>query len=196
MDRLELFLQEKILPDLEKGRPADKPHTLDVVNKLRGIIKNSPKLKLDSHVLVIAAYAHDWGYTDLFRNDHPMTLAELGAQKDTHMLAGTRKLTHLLKDPFFDFLTSRQKRRAVHLVFVHDKLDALKDLDELVLMEADTLAGLNSDILGTFTDSASEERFMRKSRKLRLSRFITDYGKRQFEKLFQKRQEFSRQAKK
>ena len=190
LDKLEKFLQEKILPDLEKGRPKDKAHTLDVVSKIKEIIRNSPELTLDSTVLIIAAYAHDWGYTGLFENKHSLTMAEISAQKPAHMIAGAEKLTNLLQDPFFNFLSTDKKLRAVHLVSVHDQIDVLRDPDELVLMEADGLGGLNTEVISTFEDQASEERFMRKTREFRFPRFITDYGKKEFERLFKKRKEF------
>ena len=66
----------------------------------------------------------------------------------------------------------------MHLVSVHDQIDVLRDPDELVLMEADGLGGLNTEVMSTFEDQASEERFMRKTREFRFPRFITDYGKR------------------
>lgn len=190
---LENFLQDKIFPDLERGRPGDKAHTLLVVFRLKAVAEHSPDMELDLDVLVIAAYAHDWGYAGLFDNKAPLRLAELGAQKDAHMLIGAQKLTNLLKDPFFHFLTKDQKQRAVHLVSVHDKLGQLNDSDELILMEADSLAGMEPDIMGGFADEASEERFMRKSRDKRLSRFITSYGKVEFERLFEKRKNYSGQ---
>ena len=92
-DKLDQFLQEQIFPDLEKGRPTDKPHTLDVVNKIKDIIANTPELKLDTEVLIIAAYAHDWGYTNLFDNNKPLTMADLGAQKSNLMWQAKTKPT-------------------------------------------------------------------------------------------------------
>ena len=103
------------------------------------------------------------------------------------MALGAEKLAGLLKDYFFDYLTQEQKDRAIHLVLVHDKLASLIDPDEIVLMEADSLAGMESDVMGVFGDTESEDRYMRKSRDLRLSRFITDYSKKRFEVLFEKR---------
>lgn len=187
---LERFLQERIFGDLEKGRSTDKEHTVLVVEKLKEIVRNSPNFEVDLDVLLIAAYAHDWGYADLFENKLPLNLAEIGKNKDTHMLIGAKKLTELLRDPFFDFLTDMQKERAVHLVGAHDKLADLKDVDELILMEADTLGGLEPDVMGVFEYEESEVRFMQKNRDKRFVIFITDYGKREYERLFQKRQEF------
>lgn len=190
LDKLEQFLQEKILPDLDRGRPKDKAHTLDVVSKIKAIINNSPELTLDSTVLIIAGYAHDWGYTGLFENKHSLTMAEISAQKPAHMIAGAEKLTILLEDPFFDFMSTERKQRAVHLVSVHDQIGVLRDPDELILMEADSLGGLNTEVMSTFGDHPSEERFMKRSREFKFPRFITTYGKNEYERLFKKREEF------
>ena len=63
LEKLEKYLQDKVFPKLEAGRPDwDKPHTQAVVDHLKNILQNSPKLNLDEHVLLIAAYTHDLGY--------------------------------------------------------------------------------------------------------------------------------------
>jgi hypothetical protein len=192
---LEKFLQENILPDLVLGRPTDKIHTELVVKKLKEIILHSPEISVDSIVLLIAAYSHDWGYVHLFKNNLPLSLKEVGAQKDAHMLAGAKKVSQLLDNSFFDSLSSEQKQRVIHLVEIHDKLKSLVDMDEIVLMEADTLGGLEPDVMGVFPDKDSEDRYLRKCRDLRFSKFITDYGKKEFERLFNKRLEFFKSLK-
>lgn len=190
--KLEDFLKEKIVPDLKNGRPNDEPHTLLVVTKLKEILRNSPELELDEEVLITAAFAHDWGYTNLLDKGITVRLEHLGALKDIHMAIGSEKLKKLLDNTFFDFLSETRKKRAVHLVMVHDKLEGLKDADELILMEADSLGGMDPEVMGVFGDKDSEERFMRKSRDLRLSKFMTEWGKNEFERLFTKRQELFR----
>ncbi len=185
--KLEDFLQEKIFPDVERGRLGDKPHTLLVAKYLKEIVKSLANEKLDLDVLLIAGYAHDWGYTDMFKGGESLRLATIGAQKDSHMLAGLQKLQKLLKDDFFNFLTEARKERAAHLVSVHDKLENLKEIDELVLMEADSLGGMDIDVMGVFQYKESEERFMKKSKTLRFSKSISDYGKAEYERLYKKR---------
>ena len=184
------FFMDNILKDLENGRPNDKEHTLLVVDYVKKIIKNSPNLELDQDVLEIASFAHDWGYAGLVDPDIAVRLEHLGALKETHMKIGAEKLAKLLEDSYFDYLTPEQKERTVHLVSVHDKLDSLKNTEEIILMEADSLGGMEPEVMGVFSDTASEERYMRKSREFRLSRFITDYSKEEFERLFQKRKSF------
>ena len=75
LNNLEKYLQEKILPDLEKSRGGfDKIHTLEVAGWLKQIISHNPKLKLDKTVLLIAAYAHDWGYSKIFKAGQIMNI--------------------------------------------------------------------------------------------------------------------------
>src|SRR4030043_1361560 len=141
---LEEYLKKKILPDLEESRNGfDKIHTLEVVDWLKQIIEHNPDLKLDKDVLLIAAYAHDWGYSDIFGEGEVMQFEKVEDAKKLHMELGAQKLEKLLKGSIFSFLTDTQKERAIHLVAVHDKKFELKDVDELVLMEADMLSSLD-----------------------------------------------------
>ncbi|HUW22225.1 MAG TPA: HD domain-containing protein [Candidatus Bathyarchaeia archaeon] len=111
LSQLEDYLQKKIFPELEKGRPDfDKPHTVAVVKKLKEILKNSPALKLDKIVLIIAAYSHDWGYAGLFQDGMPVQLKEVNDAKNDHREIGAKKLAGLLRNKFFNFLTREQKK--------------------------------------------------------------------------------------
>jgi len=186
------FLQQSIFPELEKGRPNfDEPHTESVVAHLKQIIARSPELNLDKDVLVIAAHAHDWGYSGLFQDGKPITnYADVANVKVEHAKIGAQKVGKLLENPLFDFLTSSQKERVIHLVSVHDRVEELTDPDELVLMEADTLGGLDVDRVKPTFDQESNAKYMTGVRRKRLSRFITEYGKQQFERLFKLREDY------
>ncbi len=191
MTDIEQTLIDTILPELETGRPNwDKPHTILVVKKLREILSHTPQLNLDETVLLIAAYAHDWGYAGLFKNGQKLTLDDVIDQKTAHAKIGVEKLTKLLEIPVFNTLTQIQKDRAVHLVAVHDRLGEWKDLDELILMEADTLGGIDPFELEPGFDPASNEKYMKGVKQSRIPYFVTDYGKREVEKLFKARQEY------
>lgn len=191
MTQMETFLQDTIFPQLEAGRPNwDKPHTEAVVAHIKQLIEANPQLSLDREVLIIAAYAHDWGYVGLFRNGQKFSLDDVTSAKEAHMTIGAEKLRELLKDPRFDALSVERKARAVHLVFVHDKLKELKEVDELILMEADTLGGLDVERVEPSFDIESNERYMSDVRSKRLPLFITEYGKREFERLYGLREEY------
>lgn len=188
---LEVFLASKILPDLKKGRPGfDAPHTVEVANWVKQILDHEPSIAVDRAVLLIAAYAHDWGYAGMFSHDRTLQFHEVVDAKKMHMDLGAQKVAQLLDDNFFDFLNDTQKQRCIHLVAVHDKLDALKDLDELILMEADTLSGLDMTTTKSQFDAASNDKYMVAVQTTRLPRFITAFGKRRAQELFQKRTGF------
>ena len=188
---LEKYLQEKIFPELETGRPGiDKPHTEGVVFHLKNIIENSPDLNLDLPVLLIAAYAHDWGYAKLFKNGQSLEMGDVANAKEEHMVRGSQQITTLLQDPFFNFLSEEQKLRASHLVEVHDKLDILKYPDELVLMEADTFGGLDTSFYKPTFNKESNDKYMQNVLEKRFPKFITTFGKKEFPSLFKMRQDF------
>lgn len=191
LQSVEDYLQKKIFPELERGRPGfDKPHTQAVVKKLKEILANTPKLKVDAVVLTIAAYAHDWGYADLFTDGEPAEIQEVEDAKAAHMEVGSNKLRGLLGDSLFDFLSESQKRRAVHLVNIHDRLDDLKDTDELILMEADTLGALDVSLVKPTYSRDSNEKWLKRVRKERLPRFITDHSKEEARRLIKLRQKY------
>lgn len=175
---IEPYLHSIIYPDLEKGRPNwDMPHTIAVVNYVKKIIKANPGLHLDVQVMVIAATAHDWGYSDLFEVGVPVIYDEIAEKKDSHMKIGALKTEHLLAGPMFDYLTIDQKSRIVHLVSVHDQLRCLSDIDELILMEADTLGAADSTATRPTYTRSEDEKWCENTKQERASRFITDYSK-------------------
>lgn len=189
MNKLESILKENILSDLERGRPNwDAPHTLAVVKHIKNIIKNNSEFDLDEAVLIIAAYAHDWGYVGMF--DETIEMKDIGNAKKAHMELGARKLEKLLKDDYYNFLSKKQKSRAVHLVKVHDKLSRLNDIDELVLMEADTLAGMDVGAVEPTLSVSDLRRYISKSEKNRVSKFITKYSKDKVQDMLKKYHEY------
>ncbi|NCO12285.1 MAG: hypothetical protein COZ34_04455 [Candidatus Pacebacteria bacterium CG_4_10_14_3_um_filter_34_15] len=78
--QIERVLKQIILKDLSKGRKNfDKPHTEAIVYWMKHLLKmleekKVPKTndqpRLDSQVLITAAYAHDWRYVGLFSNSN------------------------------------------------------------------------------------------------------------------------------
>lgn len=193
---LEKYLNEKILPDLEKSRGGfDKVHTLEVVDWLKQIIEHNQNLKLDEYVLLIAAYAHDWGYADLFKEKEKMNFEKVENAKKLHMKIGAEKTRVLLGDDFFSFLTDEQKKRCIHLVAVHDKKFELKDADELILMEADMLSSLDINTVKPIFDADSNEKFMEAMLTTRIPNFITNFSKKEAEKLIKIRKDYYKNEK-
>ena len=195
--KLEEYLKKKICPDLEKGRPNwDKPHTLEVVEYIKKILKNTPNLNVNKDVLIIAAFAHDWGYSGLFVSGKPATFETVNNAKVDHMKLGAAKLAKLLEDKFFSFLTKEQKRRCIHLVAIHDQVDKLKDIDEVTLMEADMLSGLDINSVKPTFDFESNQKFIREVKTKRIPRFINKYSKEKVKELIQTRINFYKKKQK
>jgi hypothetical protein len=163
---------------------------LEVVDWLKQIIEHNPNLKLDKDVLVIAAYAHDWGYSDIFSEGEVMQFEKVENAKELHMKLGADKLKKLFKDSFFSFLTDAQKERAIHLVAVHDKKFELKDVDELVLMEADMLSSLDINTEKPVFDAESNKKFMKAMLATRIPKFITEFSIEEAKKLIIKRENY------
>lgn len=188
LNRLERFLQANILPDLEKSRGGfDRVHTLEAVGWLKQIIKANPKLHLDKTALLVAAYAHDWGYSEIFKPGKRMTFDMVEKAKPLHMELGAKKIKKLLKNDFFSFLTDEQKERCVHLVAVHDKKYEIKDIDELILMEADMLSGLQISPGKPVYDARSNAKLMEAMLTTRIPKFITAFSKREAKRLIRVR---------
>lgn len=188
---VEIFIQTHIFPELERGRPNfDKPHTQGVVHHIKEIIKLNPQLNLDQDVLIISAYAHDWGYAGLFQDGRPINLDRVKEEKLLHAKLSAEYVTKLLQNSIFDYLSDKRKARIAHLVAMHDRLEELKDTDELILMEADTLGGLDVAFITPTFDWNSNERVMNGSRNRRQPLLITDYAKEMYEKVFQSRIDF------
>lgn len=194
LENIEEYLKEKILPDLEKSRGGfDKIHTLEVVAWLKKIIKHSPKLKLDEAVLTIATYAHDWGYADIFREGQTMNFEIIENAKKLHMELGAKKIEKLLQDDFFSFLSDAQKSRCIHLVAVHDKKSEIKDIDELIIMEADMLSALDVNSNKPVLDIESNKKFMEAMLATRIPKFITEFSKGEAKRLIQERDAYFKQ---
>lgn len=184
----EKHLKKKILPDLDKSRGGfDKIHTLEVVDWLKQIINHSPNLKLDRTVLIIAAYAHDWGYAGLFKDNQTMNFNAIENAKALHMELGAEKTKKLLDNERFSFLTDQQKARCVHLVAIHDNKQGIKDTDEIILMEADVLSGLDVNTGKPIFDAESNKKYMESVQGVRIPKFITTYSKNEAKRLIQKR---------
>lgn len=190
MDKIEKYLKEIIFPDLEKSRGGyDAIHTAEVVSWIKQIIDHDPELHLDRDVLIIAAYAHDWGYSGLFKDGEVMDHEKVESAKRLHEKLGAEKLERLLNDDVFSALTDEQKKRCVHLVAVHDKRFEIKDTDELILAEADMLSAIDVSTKRQF-DPESNKHFMDSLLNVRLPKFITEFSKKEAQKLIQKRVDY------
>lgn len=143
---IEQIIANKILPQLKFGRGKfDHDHTLAVVDWIKWLIQKNNSSELDSAVLITSAYAHDWGYVGLFKENEGENLQKITQKKAQHMERGARKINYFLKTKLSNYFTREQIQRVIHLVAVHDKIEKLNAEDEIILMEADTLGMIDSD---------------------------------------------------
>jgi len=130
-DGLRGLVEEYALEILSKGRPGfDVPHTLAVVHWANELARIHG---LDRLVLITAAYLHDIGYFGRFDDLEVADRAHVLDKKAAHMIAGAEMAEDFLNsDGVRDCFSKEQRARIVHLVSVHDNLEILAGLDELV----------------------------------------------------------------
>jgi hypothetical protein len=189
---VEQVLKETILPDLEKGRKGyDLEHTLAVVYWMKDLLQHLDSPNLDPLVLVTAAYAHDWGYIGLFDGVEKRSIELVHKMKPLHMQRGAEMLAKLLKEKLTADFTPAQQERVAHLVRVHDLVEDLKDEDEVLLMEADTLGMLDAErITPTYSKEDNATMMKREITDRRFPRFIHDYAKEMGAVVYQRRMDF------
>lgn len=177
-EQAEKILRQIILKDLEnKGRKGyDKPHTEVVVFWMKKLLASLPHL--DSQVLITAAYAHDWGYSRVKGLSESRDFSTMIKFKPLHMKFSAEMIEQLLYSKLAKYYTEAQKLRIIHLVSVHDRVRELKDEDELTLMEADTLGGLDRTRTPATLSKEDTKTHLRTSiHNLRLPRFVHEEAK-------------------
>lgn len=169
---IENKIKQIILPYLKNGRSAfDLNHTKAVVYWMKKILKEYPHL--DNNVLIIASYAHDWGYVGLFANTDSSNIKEIYKQKELHMKLGAKKIRELLLREFSLNFSTSQIDKIAHLVSVHDKIEELRTEEEITLMEADTLGMLDiSRVKPTFTKEDNDHFISTQIYQRRLPKFV------------------------
>ena len=130
--QIERILRQIILKDLaNKGRPGwDKPHTEAVVYWMKYLLKKINKPQLNPKILITAAYAHDWGYANLFNRNKQLTVSDVRAHKDLHMKRSLMMIERLIYQRLTNYFSEAEILRITHLVSIHDYPQKLKDEDE------------------------------------------------------------------
>lgn len=182
----EKVLRGVILPDLERGRPDfDRPHTEAVVYWMKVLVEGSG---LDEKVMITAAYAHDWGYIDLFPEGS--SYEAIQKMKSRHMEKGAEEIRGLLEGELSEGYSDAQIERVAHLVGVHDRLEQLKDEDEVMLAEADTLGALDVDRVKPTFSAGDNGKYLDEVKVRRRPLFVHERATRVFEELFKKRRDY------
>ena len=157
---------------LSHGRPSwDVPHTLSVVQWASQLAKVQG---LDILVITTAAYLHDIGYYGQFVGLSTADLDKVMDKKEKHMAIGAEMAAIFLNRPeVSQYLTDGQIERIIYLVSVHDRVDRLKDLDELVLMEADSLGAIDIDMVEPTYQGREAINYLETRMIKRRQRFVT-----------------------
>jgi hypothetical protein len=190
---IERILRQIILKDLaNKGRPHwDKPHTEAVVFWMKHLLEKINNPELNPKVLITTAYAHDWGYANLFKQKNPITIDQARGQKDLHMKKGVEMIERLIYQRLSGYFREAEVLRLTHLISVHDYVDQLQDEDEILLMECDALGMIDVERVPPTLSAAENKKFMKGSiLKKRLPKFIHPEAKEIAEKLIEKRTAF------
>lgn len=190
---IERILRQIILKDLaNKGRPHwDKPHTEAVVYWVKHLLKLLDNPKLNTKVMIAAAYAHDWGYTGLFKQNKPITLDQARSQKQIHMHRGALQIERLIYQRLSAYFTQTEIIHIIDLVAVHDNLKKLKTTAEILLMECDTLGMLDVNLVKPTLSTSANQHFINTSiYKKRLPLFKHELAKKIAAKLILARENY------
>ena len=191
--KIKRILETYIFPDLIKGRKDfDLPHTKAVIHWMEWLITNYPQQEhLNSKVLITAAYAHDWGYIGLFDGANSNDPQVIFQKKEQHMMKGAEKIGNLIDTQLSRDFTAVEKKRVIHLVLVHDRVENLLDEDELLLMEADTLGILDVErVKPTFSQEDNQKYLASEIERRRLPAFTHQFAKKMAAKLVEKRKSY------
>jgi len=163
---------------LEQGRyDWDLPHTKSVIYYAYNIAK---KENADIKVLTIAAMFHDVGYFKLFEKGTSNNAVTISKNKKRHMVNGAKIVNKFFADNknfFKNHLTKQQQKRIEHLVLRHDEVLDLKDNDEVILMEADTLGAVDVTRLKPNFEIESAKKYIKGFHNKRVKMFKTETGK-------------------
>ncbi len=180
---LEIKIEEFALGFLRQGRKEwDEPHTRAVAFYVEEIAKSEG---LDTLVLKTAAWLHDTGYIGLFDGNESKNLGQVMDRKTMHMINGAKYAKEFLDKPEISgYYTEDQKERIVHLISIHDKIEELTELDEIVLMEADTLGAIDISRVSTTFNKEDVMKYIEKElMSRRYPKFKTEMGRSLFQKL-------------
>ena len=183
---LESALENYALGFLRQGRQEwDEPHTRAVVYYAKEIAKAEG---LNALVLISAAWLHDIGYYGMFEQDESRRYDSVMDRKTAHMVNGARLAEEFLSKPEIKpFYTPEQIEMIVHLVAVHDNIEELWGLEDIALMEADTLGAIDVARVKPTFDKENARKYINNDLTLRrYSRFLTTTGVNLFNQLFPK----------
>jgi len=159
-------LQEIILDYFDRG-DWNYNHTLAAVYWIKELIKKEGG---NEKVLITTMHLHDIGYG--FKGD--LSLEERLKRKEGHMERGARLAEEILQDENY---SEDEVKQIVHLIGVHDKIKELRTKDEFLIMEADSLSGINYKRSPPTMNKEEFDFYLEGFKKNRAPRFKTKTGK-------------------
>ena len=154
---------------------------------MRELIKNEGG---DEKVLVTAIYLHDIGYGELI--DKNYSLDDRLAVKEKHMEIGAARASNICEELGYE---KEEIKKISHLIEVHDNYDELKEKDEILVMEADSLALLNYERAPTNLSKEDYQDFLENFKNGRKNYIKTATGKKWVKELLPQAEEYSKTLK-
>ncbi|MFA6422416.1 MAG: HD domain-containing protein [Candidatus Buchananbacteria bacterium] len=145
-------------------------HTILAVSWMKKLIKAEGGNPL---ILVTAMYLHDIGYSKYLNSDN-YTLADRIKAKKKHMIAGAMMAKSILKKLNF---SNANIEKIAHLIKIHDKIFEIKTKNEKMVMEADSLAGIDHRKLPASFNKKDMKVYIKFFMSTRAKLFKTNTGK-------------------
>ena len=162
-------LKAEVLKYLEKTKPGwGIPHTLASVYWIRKLIEKEGG---DERILISTMYLHDIGYPRLRKG---YSFDEVMQVKAEHIVRGVKISKKILKKLRY---SSSEINKIVHLIEIHDKLDEISAKDEILVMEADSLAQIDTERVTPNLDRENHLKFLKHFKEERMPKFKTQTGK-------------------
>ena len=181
--KLDKKTEAKALVYLENGKKGwDVPHTLTAVHYMRKLIEKEGG---DEKILVSAMYLHDIGYP---KSKKGYTFEDTMHVKSLHAEIGAKESEKILKE--LGGYSPEDIRQITHLVRVHDEVEKLLTKNEILVMEADSLAQIDYDKITPNFNKENLLKFFDYFKESRMPRFKTKTGKKLLKKLFKKANEY------
>jgi len=189
--KLEKNVEEKLLAYIKEIFANDSwtlTHTLSAVEIIKQIAKSEDA---DEKVLATTMYLHDVGYGGLLADGY--SFSQRIAAKKEHMPAGAKMAREFLKE--VGGYTDEEISKITHLIEVHDNVDALKTKDELLVLEADSLASIDPKVPFSFSEE-DVVKYVSFFLEKRAPKFISKKGKELLKKFSNENKVFKRMAEK
>jgi len=188
--KLEKEIEEKLIQTIKEifvEDDWDLRHTFSAVSAMKKIIAKEGGCE---RVLVPVMYLHDIGYVGALKTCY--SLEDRIKAKAGHMERGSKLAKEILSKLNF---SPEEIEKIVYLISVHDKLDDLKSRDELLVLEADSLAQIDPFVGNTFGEEEFAK-YVKIFEERRAPKFVTRAGKELLSEYIQKNELFRKFAKK